>query len=78
MKYNPITDKFKINFLLEAQSHSGLPFFNKISLDYFRLLSMIIISDDMLDKLMDEYINSYMITVHRLHKQNKKWKSYDW
>ena len=77
-EYKPITKKFIEQFLLEAQSHSGLPIVNKISAMYVDALKFIAVPDDLLDSVMDQFLNNYMMTVHMVYNRTKKWKSYDW
>lgn len=76
-EHNPITNEFINKFLLEAQSHSGLPFINNISLEYVKALCMINAPDNLLDRIIDIFVNSYMRVTHELYMKNKKWKSYD-
>lgn len=73
-----ITKEFVEQFLLEAQSHSGLPIVNKISAMYVDALKFIAVPDDLLDYVMDQFLNNYMMTVHMVYNRTKKWKSYDW
>lgn len=73
-----ITEGFTERFLLEAQSHSGLPIINDVSLYYVTVLSAILISDDLLDYVMSEFLNVYMRVTHNHYMRNKTWKSYDW
>lgn len=63
---------------MEAQHHSGLPFLNPVSWHYASGLSKASAPDYMLDTIMDEFINNYMIITHMLYHRNKTWKSYDW
>lgn len=74
----PLTSEFLEQFLLEAQHHSGLPLINPLSIYYLQALSMVVVPDDLLDSMMDEVINGYMTLVHKVHRRNKTWKSYDW
>lgn len=74
----PITEEFIEKFLLEAQSHSGLPAVNEISLYYVIALSAISVPDDLLDHVMNEFLNTYMKVTHEFYMRNKTWKSYDW
>lgn len=73
-----MTEEFIEQFLLEAQSHSGLPAVNDISLYYVTALSAIVAPDDLLDHIMNEFLNAYMKVTHELYRRNKTWKSYDW
>lgn len=60
-----------LEFMLEAQSHSGLPFY--YSLNYALLANLY--SD------VDKFLNLYMQNIHKMHKNsrvNKNIKSYDW
>lgn len=77
-KSKPITKEFIEKFLLEAQSHSGLPAINEISLYYVTALSVISVPDNLLDNVMNQFINAYMQNIHKLYIKNKTWKSYDW
>lgn len=77
-EYKPLTDEFLKQFLLEAQHRSGLPLINHLSTYYLQNLSLVTISDDLLDDMMEEIINGYMILVHEIHRRTKTWKSYDW
>lgn len=77
-KCNPLTDNFILQFLYEAQSHSGLPYMNKISIGYLTTLLEINVPDDLLDYVMDTFLNNYMIVSHNLYNKTKSWKSYDW
>ena len=74
----PITEKFIEKFLMEAQSHSGLPLINPISIYYANVLSTINVPDDLLNHVMNSFINEYMYTSHEICKRNKKWRSCDW
>ena len=74
----PINKEFITKFLMEAQNHSGLPFINYISMYFVQALTSISISDDLLDNLMNKFINVYMISSHEIYMKNKTWKSYDW
>lgn len=74
----PITEEFIEKFLLKAQSHSGLPAVNEISLYYVTALSAMLVPDDLLDHVMNEFLNAYMKITHELYMRNKTWKSYDW
>lgn len=74
----PITKEFIEEFLMEAQSHSGLPFANQISLYYAEALSRINAPDDLLDDIMNEFVNAYMKVSHEVYMRTKTWKSYDW
>ena len=74
----PITKKFVEKFLMEAQSHSGLPLTNPISIYYAKALSIISVPDDLLNNVMDSFISNYMYTSHEICKRNKKWRSCDW
>lgn len=73
-----ITKEFIEKFLQEAQSHSGLPAINEISSYYVAALSKISVPDDLLDHVMNEFLNNYMKVTHELYMRNKTWKSYDW
>lgn len=73
-----ITEEFIEKFLMEAQSHSGLPLINPISIYYAKTLSIIRVPDDLLNNVIDSFISDYMYTSHEICKRNKKWKSYDW
>ena len=74
----PITKEFIEKFLIEVQNHSGLPFINPISMYYAKALSIIRVSDDLLNNVMDSFISDYMYTSHEICKRNKKWRSCDW
>lgn len=74
----PLTGEFLEQFLLEAQHRSGLPYINRLSVYYLQNLSQVAVPDDLLDHMMDEVINGYMILVHEVHRRTKTWKSYDW
>ena len=74
----PITEEFIEKFLMEAQSHSGLPIINPISIYYAKALSIIRVPDDLLNNVMDSFISDYMYTSHEICKRNKKWRSCDW
>ena len=74
----PITKEFIEKFLIEAQNHSGLPFINPISMYYAQVLTSISIPDDLLEDLMNKFINTYMVISHEIYMKNKTWKSYDW
>lgn len=74
----PVSEEFIERFLMEAQSHSGLPFVNPISVYYTQALCAIRVPDDLLDNVMDEFINAYMKISHEMYHRNKTWKSYDW
>ena len=63
---------------MEAQSHSGLPLINPISIYYAKELSIIRVPDDLLNNVMDSFISDYMYTSHEICKRNKKWRSCDW
>lgn len=73
-----MTEEFIKQFLLEAQSRSGLPAVNDISLYYVTALSAIVAPDDLLDHIMNEFLNDYMKVTHEFYRRNKTWKSYDW
>ena len=73
-----MSDKFIRQFLLEAQSHSGLPTYNLYTLGCINFLANIEVPDKEMDKLMDLTINHYMIMIHEIHNKTRKWKSYDW
>ncbi len=51
---------------------------NKISVMYVGALKFITVPDDLLDFVMDQFLNNYMMTVHMVYNKTKKWKSYDW
>lgn len=74
----PITEEFIEQFLLEAQHRSGLPLINPISAYYAHALLAVRAPDSMLNTIMDEFINNYMIITHTLYHRTKTWKSYDW
>ena len=74
----PLTGKFIEDFLMEAQHRSGLPFYNPISLHYVTALSSTAVPDSLLDTVMEDFINAYMIISHELYRRHKTWKSYDW
>lgn len=71
-----MSDKFIRQFLLEAQSHSGLPTYNLYTLGCINFLANIEVKNP--DWLMDFIINRYMIMIHEIHNKTRKWKSYDW
>lgn len=71
-----MSDKFIKQFLLEAQSHSGLPTYNLYALGCINFLANIEVENT--DWLMDFIINRYMIMIHEIHNKTRKWKSYDW
>lgn len=77
-KCKPLTEEFLEQFLLEAQHHSGLPLINTVSVYYLQWLSRANFSDNLLPTLMDDLITGYMSLVHKIYKQTKTWKSYDW
>ena len=72
-----LTKEFIEKFLQEAQSHSGFPFFNDISIYYMSTLASIAVPDDLLDYTMDSFLNNYMKVAHMTYMRNKTWKSYD-
>ena len=74
----PITEKFIEKFLMKAQSHSGLPLINPISIHYIQCLRTVNFANDLLPTLMEDLIGGYMVLVHEIHQRNKTWKSYDW
>ena len=59
-----------LNFLFEAQSHSGLPLINSNSIKYCQSIYITALAGDLL--------NDYMIDIHKMYRKNKTWKSYDW
>lgn len=56
-----------LNFLFEAQSHSGLPLVNSNSIKYCQSIY-----------IAEGLLNDYMIDIHKMYRKNKTWKSYDW
>lgn len=72
-----LTKEFIEKFLQEAQSHSGLPVFNDISIYYMSILASIEVPDNLLDYTMDSFLNNYMKVTHISYIRNKTWKSYD-
>lgn len=76
-----------INYLLEAQSHSGLPIFFKFSLeeidDFCKSMTAMtdIFKNDSItiENWMDSSVNLAMILVHNARRNiNPNLKSYDW
>lgn len=59
-----------LNFLFEAQSHSGLHLINSNSIKYCQSIYITALAEDLL--------NDYMIDIHKMYRKNKTWKSYDW
>lgn len=70
-----ISKKRIIEFLMEAQSHSGLPFLNPLITKHLNLISSIPVDEDVQEDFLNEMLSYYMIDVHNI-KHN--WKSYDW
>lgn len=74
----PITDKFILDFLLEAQHRSGLPAVNPISAHYATNISRVNIPDELLEYLFTSLIDNYMVLVHKMYRYNKTWRDCDW
>lgn len=69
-------------FLLKAQHHSGLPWFNATCIGYMAWLSARVdnncLTGPSLEEAIESTLNEYMIEVHENYHKNKTWKSYDW
>lgn len=78
MKTKEIPENRILDFALEAQHRIGLPRYSRLIQHYVQGLDMIRVTDEMLEKCLNEFLNACITMSYNVYRMNKTWKSYDW
>ena len=77
-EYIPIPKKRIKQFMLEAQSHIGLPTSHTIISLCADSLSRVLIAKPLIEGFLDDTLNACIKLCDKNYKITKTWKSYDW
>lgn len=78
IKYILIPEKRIEQFMLEAQSHTGLPSSHSIIQLCGEFLSKLKVAEPIMDRVLDSLLNHCIKMCDEHYRKTKTWKSYDW
>lgn len=78
IKYILIPEEKIEQFMLEAQSHTGLPASHNIIQLFVEFLSKVKVAEPITDRVLDSLLKHCIKMCDENYRTNKTWKSYDW
>ena len=78
IKYVAIPENRIEQFMLEAQSHTGLPASHTIIQLCAEFLSKVKVAEPIMERVLDSLLNNCIKLCDINYRITKTWKSYDW